>query len=295
MSDAVSDRLGGWGDRLRRNRLVRFVVLFVGLIAIEVAAGVASQILGKQHPASKSAIALSGMALGALAALLLYAIIVRWMERRPVRELTLSAAPGGLLAGILVGAALFASVIGALTFLGNAAVTVPATLVFPTIACALAILAGVIEELVFRGALFRLVEERFGTLVALVLSAAVFGALHAFNHGATWVSTIAVALEPGVLLALAYAATRTLWFTIGLHFAWNFTEGGIFTAVVSGGHVPGLLKTTLSGPDLLTGGTFGPEASVVAVAICLAAAAVLFAITLRRAHWRPLSRGTSAP
>jgi len=295
MSAITSDRPDGWGGRLRRNRLVRFLVLFVSLVAVEAAAGIVPQIFAKQHPAARETLVLAGAAAGALLALLLYALIVRWMERRTVRELALSAAPGGLLAGVAVGAALFASVIGVLAFLGHATVTVPAALAFPAIACALAILSGVIEELVFRGALFRLVEERFGSLVALVFSAAIFGAIHAFNHGATWVSTVAIALEPGVLLALAYAATRTLWFPIGLHAAWNFTEGGIFTTAVSGGQTHGLLKTTLTGPEILTGGAFGPEASVVAVALCLAAAAVLFAIALRRGHWRPLSWGTPAP
>lgn len=64
-------------------------------------------------------------------------------------------------------------------------------------------------------------------------------------------------------LAIAYTATRSLWLPIGLHFAWNFTESGVFGTAVSGADGEhGLLRTVLSGPEVLTGGTFGPEASL---------------------------------
>jgi hypothetical protein len=64
--------------------------------------------------------------------------------------------------------------------------------------------------------------------------------------------------------ASAYALTRSLWISIALHFAWNFTEGGIFGAAVSGGEINSLLVVPLRGPKYLTGGAFGPEASVAA-------------------------------
>ena len=66
-----------------------------------------------------------------------------------------------------------------------------------------------------------------------------------------------IVLEAGVLLGLAYAATRSLWLPIGLHFGWNFTEGGIFGASVSGRAYHGMFKFSLSGSDILTGGAFG--------------------------------------
>jgi membrane protease YdiL (CAAX protease family) len=70
----------------------------------------------------------------------------------------------------------------------------------------------------------RLLEDRSGTTIALILSAAAFTFVHAGNHGATWVSTLSIALESDALMGLAYAATRTLWPPIGLHFGWNSTE-----------------------------------------------------------------------
>jgi membrane protease YdiL (CAAX protease family) len=98
---------------------------------------------------------------------------------------------------------------------------------------------------------------------------------------------VAIALEAGVLLALAYAATDRLWLPIGVHTGWNFTEGSVFGASVSG-HAPGdaLFQGSLSGPVTLTGGIFGPESSIVGVAVCLVAAAALVPATLRR-DFRP--------
>ncbi len=104
--------------------------------------------------------------------------------------------------------------------------------------------AAVTEELMFRGLLFRLVERGLGTYIALALSGAVFGAVHLLNQDATLVGGVAIAIEAGGMLAAAYAATRSLWLPIGLHFGWNFAESGIFGTEVSGNgdtHAPGRL------------------------------------------------------
>jgi hypothetical protein len=70
------------------------------------------------------------------------------------------------------------------------------------------------------------------------------------------------------MLAAAYLLTGRLWLSMGIHFAWNLTQGSIFDAAVSGQSATGLLRSTLQGPELLTGGAFGAEASVVAMAVC---------------------------
>ncbi|HLY58589.1 MAG TPA: CPBP family intramembrane glutamic endopeptidase, partial [Stellaceae bacterium] len=142
------------------------------------------------------------------------------------------------------------------------------------------------EELIFRGVLFRIVEEGCGTLAALAVSAAVFGGLHAWNPGASIASGTAIALEAGILFGLAYAGSRTLWLPIGLHFGWNFAEGGIFGGAISGFPAEGLLDVKLSGPDILTGGAFGPEASLVTLAVCLATSLILLLAIVRHGQWR---------
>ena len=168
--------------------------------------------------------------------------------------------------GALIGFGMFAAVIANIGLLGGYRVDG-----WGSVAGALALLgfmaaAAVTEELIFRGVLFRIVEGRIGTWLALALTGLLFGLAHLFNPHATLWGALAIAIEAGGMLAAAYAATRNLWVPIGLHFGWNFAEGGIFGTDVSGKSGPqGLLHGVLSGPTALSGGEFGPEASVYAV------------------------------
>lgn len=215
---------------------------------------------------------------------LVYAAYVRLIERRPVVELALRGAPQAFGKGFVVGAALFCATILELWVIGVYSVIAVFgvdTLLAPLMS---ALIAAFFEELVFRGVLFRILEESLGSWLALGLSALVFGVLHSFNLGATWFSTLAIALEAGVLLAAVYMFSRRLWTCIGLHCAWNFAEGGVFGARVSGGKASGLLASRFRGPDILTGGDFGPEASVVAVLICLAAGVAFVQLARRRGY-----------
>lgn len=144
------------------------------------------------------------------------------------------------------------------------------------------------EELLFRGAIFRLIEEWTGTWIALAVSALLFGLAHAANPHATWLSSLAIAVEAGILLGAAYVVTRNLWFPIGVHFAWNFAEGPIFGTGISG-HATSrsALAAHVAGPALVTGGAFGPEAGIPAMVTCVAAAAALLAVVVRRGKAAP--------
>jgi len=139
-----------------------------------------------------------------------------------------------------------------------------------------------IEELLFRGVILRLLAEWSGTWIALGGSAVLFGVVHAFNPGATWFSTLAIALEAGVLLGAAFIVTRSLWAPIALHFAWNFFEGPIYGTQLSGMSIGRpLFDAHVAGPTWLTGGAFGPEAGVPALLTCSAAAFALLAYANR--------------
>jgi membrane protease YdiL (CAAX protease family) len=259
-----------WLDLARKTIWFRLPVLFAALLGADIGT------------ALLLAAALAGLYVG----------LVRALEHRAARELAPRAVQAA--AGIALGLALFASVFGLLGALGVARWHGLADRFDVTPTLAAAIIAAVGEELAFRGALFRILEERFGTAVALAASAALFGVLHALNPGATIVSTTAIALEAGVLLGAAYVLTRNLWFPIGLHLGWNFTEGGIFGVAVSGGSAgTGIFSVSLAGRTLLTGGSFGPEASLVAVLACLAVAIVLLGLAARNGRWRPLQPGAA--
>ncbi|MCU1243238.1 MAG: Abortive infection protein [Candidatus Acidoferrum typicum] len=127
-----------------------------------------------------------------------------------------------------------------------------------------------------------------GTWIAVIISSAFFGAAHAFNPGATVTSSLAITLEAGVLLAAAYVLTGRLWFPMGLHAGWNFSEGSLYGLSVSGFTAKNALtQGSLTGPVILTGGSFGPEASVVAVLSCLGVAILLLRVAAKRGRIQP--------
>lgn len=223
---------------------------------------------------SRAGDALAG--LGAAISIAAYFGLVRLFERRRAMELVLSQAAARLAgAGASLGVLLFSIVMTTLLLTGHARLLDDVSPLGCTFALLAALFAAIMEELLFRGMLFRLIERHAGTTAALLVSALVFGLVHASNPGATWLSSMAIALEAGLLLGAAYAKTRTLWFPIGLHLGWNFTESGIFGAHVSGVSVVGLVESDFVGARWMTGGAFGPEAGLPAVVVCCAATAIL--------------------
>ncbi|MBX7540157.1 CPBP family intramembrane glutamic endopeptidase [Qipengyuania sphaerica] len=127
--------------------------------------------------------------------------------------------------------------------------------------------AAFFEEILFRGVIFRFLEEFFGSWIALALSALLFGLVHWSNPNGTLFASIAIAVEAGILLGAAYMLTRNLWLAIGLHWGWNVVQGYIWDVSVSGIAVDGLLDSKPAGDELISGGAFGLEASVVAMVI----------------------------
>jgi hypothetical protein len=127
-----------------------------------------------------------------------------------------------------------------------------------------------------------------GTWIALALTSAFFGFGHLGNPDATWFAGLAISLEAGIMLGAVYLLTRRLWVAIGIHAAWNFTQGWVYSIPVSGGDAPlGLLITRRVGPDWLTGGEFGLEASAVALVIATLAGAAFMVAAVRRGQIKP--------
>lgn len=274
------NRRQGWGWALLQFPLTR-IMLFAILLIAGIAFAQSPQLLGiTRHSAAAAIYSLLIVALSVV----VYCALVRLIECRQVAEFAGTGRARDFAAGALTGALLFTATMIVLILLGAASVSVSGNGSALIQAFVGALVAAVMEELLMRGVLFRIVEESLGSWIALALSALVFGALHAFNPGATLTSTMAIALEAGVLLAAVYMYTRTLWMPIGLHLGWNFTEGGIFGASVSGGQAHGWLASQLRGSDLLTGGAFGPEASLVAVLLCLTAGVAFLVLAVRRGN-----------
>ena len=211
-----------------------------------------------------------------------------FIERRSVTELHLHGMGRELGIGLLIGAGLYTACELVLMALGVYRITGfnPPSYLVPAIA--MAVSSSVFEELLFRGVLFRSVEAWFGSWAALVVSSLVFGLTHLINPQGTLEGALFIAVEAGILLGAAYMLTRRLWLSIGFHMAWNYTQSAIFSGIVSGNDAaPGLIRSTVQGPELLTGGAFGVESSVLALVLCTTTGIVMLVMAARRGNIVP--------
>lgn len=128
------------------------------------------------------------------------------------------------------------------------------------------LLVSVSEELMSRGILIQIMQWGFGKYGALIITSVIFGALHLFNDHVNWLSFLSISLA-GILLGISYIQNYSLYFPIGLHFAWNYFQGPIFGFEVSGHKMKTYINQILNGPDIWTGGEFGFEGSVLVIPI----------------------------
>jgi uncharacterized protein len=283
-------------------RIVRFPLLQALIGAVMVLAALATVSAVNNFIATRVGVGpimamvleLTAAILGALAVIGAWKLYKRWIEREPDREFAWRGALPELAAGLVSGLALFSLVTGVVWLLGG--IRFDGMRSFGdtqfTVWATLGIISGFLEETLFRGLLFRAIEKVSGSWIALAVTSAFFGASHIFNPDATWFAALAIAVEAGILLGAAYMLTRRLWLAVGMHAAWNFTQGWVFSIPVSGTGQPiGLIRTTRAGPEWLTGGDFGLEASAVAMLIVTAFGLGLLAWVAQRggfvaAPWR---------
>jgi len=124
------------------------------------------------------------------------------------------------------------------------------------------ILVGWSEELLSRGYWLQNLEEGLNLNWAVVISSGAFALLHLSNPNYSWKAAIGLFLG-GLLLAYGYLRTHRLWLPIGMHIGWNFFEGTVFGFAVSGMETFRVIQHSTVGPDIWTGGAFGPEAGLV--------------------------------
>ena len=199
----------------------------------------------------------------------LYALLVRWIEGHWPTDLSLRHLVPHTLLGLLVGFFFMVLVVSTIVATGSATVGWKGFMADRQLDMFMMFLAVAVgEEMILRGVIFRWIDERWNTGVALLISAILFGWMHISNDNATWWSSLAIAIEAGLLLGAAYKWSGTLWLPIGIHWAWNYVQGNIFGLAVSGMNAgTTMLVTTANGPDIITGGAFGPEASIISVAL----------------------------
>ncbi|RII15299.1 CAAX amino terminal protease self- immunity [Streptomyces sp. YIM 130001] len=206
--------------------------------------------------------------LGAVAAVAVYWAVMRFVARRSAPEIARTGARREALLGGAVGlgfmlvSVLLVSVLGGYSFswAGNGFLSVVWSAVMMQIG------AAVTEELMFRGLALQALEQVWGSRAAIVITGLLFGVAHLSAPGASAWGALAIALQAGVMLGVAFLWRRSIWFVVGLHFAWNTTQQ--LLGIPLSGHTPeGLFSVDAHGSALLTGGTFGLEASIVPVLI----------------------------
>ena len=141
------------------------------------------------------------------------------------------------------------------------------------------ILVGWNEELLSRGYHLQTIASGINLFWGVIISSIIFGLLHLGNPNAAWVSAAGIFFA-GLFLAYGYIRTKQLWLSIGLHIGWNFFEGVVFGFPVSGLDIYPLTHISVTGPEIWTGGAFGPEAGLI-VLPALALGAVLIYLYTR--------------
>jgi uncharacterized protein len=273
-----SSKPPGLVRRILRSPLVRIGVLgFLLVMMMCLNTDVMTSYAGEPSKSVQHIVAL------VIAAFAVYGTYASFIEQRSVSELALPGMGRELGIGLLIGAGLYAACELILMALGIYRIKGLNSLSFMVPAIAMALSSGVFEELLFRGVLYRSVETWFGTWAALVVSSLVFGLTHLINPEATLQGALFIAVEAGILLAAAYMLTRRLWLSIGFHVAWNYTQSAIFSSIVSGNEAAqGLIRSTVDGPDLLTGGKFGVESSILSLLLCTSTGIVMVVMAIKR-------------
>jgi membrane protease YdiL (CAAX protease family) len=178
---------------------------------------------------------------------------------------------------------LLMSWLGWITFEGFAWEFDPLSLVIKNtlIFFAMFVLVGWHEELLSRGYHLQTIASGLNLTWGVIISSAVFGALHLGNPSANWISTTGIFLA-GILFAYGYIRTKQLWLPIGMHLGWNFFEGVVFGFPVSGLDIYALTRIQVHGPELWTGGAFGPEAGLIVLPALILGAILIYFYTTGR-------------
>ncbi|GAA3762293.1 type II CAAX endopeptidase family protein [Flavobacterium ginsengiterrae] len=202
------------------------------------------------------------------AAVFSYILFFKKYDKRAITEFSTKGLGRNLTIGLLMGFILQSLTILVMYLNGNYSIEAINPVSYILIPFAIMFTVAIIEEILVRGIIFRIIEEKLGTYISLAISSIIFGAFHLINPNGTLISSICITTA-GFLLGAAFIYSRNLWMPIALHFAWNFTQSGIYGAITSGNaKTNNLIEAKIQGPEFITGGEFGPEGSIEAILFC---------------------------
>ena len=138
------------------------------------------------------------------------------------------------------------------------------------------IIVALTEETLFRGYILNNLLDKSNKYVALLISSLIFSIVHSLNPNFSFLAFINILLA-GIILGSTYIYTRNLWFPISLHLFWNFLQGPVMGYPVSGLKIESIYKVNLTGSDIINGGQFGFEGSLVCTLILIPAILLILA------------------
>jgi membrane protease YdiL (CAAX protease family) len=216
--------------------------------------------------------------LSTLVLLATYSFLFRNYEGREITELSRENLLKESLIGLFTGAFSITLIIIVLYVLGYYEVLSTISAIYLLLPLFMFITLSVFEELVFRGIIYRIAEESLGTNLALMLSALLFGLAHLPNENANAISVFSAA-SGGILAGLLFSMTKRLWLPIFFHAGWNWAQGSLGVTVSGIEEMPGFVQSSINGPELITGGAFGPENSIYTIALVLVLSGVTYYLT----------------
>ncbi|MCF6238092.1 MAG: CPBP family intramembrane metalloprotease [Candidatus Marinimicrobia bacterium] len=205
-----------------------------------------------------------------------YKYFFKWLDQRYISEISSEGMLRELINGFSLGFIMIGVIIAILSISGyytGGWVNPPYSTLKPFLIFSV---MGVLEEVIFRGILYRITEKHLGTIWALIISSLIFGFVHMSNENFNSFSGIAIALELGLLTGIAFTLSGRLWLPIAIHVGWNYSLI-FFGAIVSGASEYDLIiESEISGPVWATGGAFGPENSLITIGVSLLVFAGLY-------------------
>ncbi|SCN24440.1 CAAX amino terminal protease self-immunity [Clostridium sp. N3C] len=219
-----------------------------------------------------------GLALNILQCLILILCIVlfwKLLDKKPIRDIGMISLKKGykdLIHGLLFGAISLLMVFAILLLSKNISLAKPLTEPNFNISLItgfiLFIFVGINEEMFVRGYCMTVLKQTGKTSVVVVISSIIFSLMHALNPGMNALSYTNLFLF-GLLMAYITIKSKNLWFAIGYHITWNYFEGNICGFLVSGQETSSLFTLEKVNPNILNGGSFGPEGGLVVTFILL--------------------------
>jgi len=257
--------------------------IIIGLLVCGVIVSVGQLLVGKLLDLSALDKSIKNLITGlvvAILAIVSYTYLFKFYEKREIKELSKIGLFKSLTIGIVLGVLLQSLTILVIYLKGGYSIVSINPILFLVPPFAMAFTSAIFEEILMRGIVFRITEEKLGSYFALFISAILFGAMHLGNPNSSLTAALGLAIQAGLLLASAYIYSRNLWFPIAIHFAWNFTQSAIFGANVSGNSISKTLITSkIEGAEWFTGGQFGPEGSIQATVFCFIVTIILLILS----------------